>query len=67
MEPVDLSPEQLRTIAAWAEPGDDFVDVTVHVERPTFVDRWTCGDALAIQGEATVQVSRGGAVVETVP
>jgi hypothetical protein len=64
---VDISGASLKTIAAWADEGEDLQLVTLYERRVSYVDDWADGDVVATQGDAYIHVDVHGLVKEIVP
>lgn len=64
---VKLTSEQLEVLAEWGAVGVGFAPIALHGKRPAYAETWDQGDILAVQGDAHVQISAGGAVLEAVP
>jgi hypothetical protein len=67
MEQVELTAEQLETLARWAEGGEDMLPLTVQTVPPPYLASWTSGDVFAIQGDSYIHVGRNGAIKDRLP
>jgi len=67
MGEVQLSAEQIATLARWSTSGSGMAPVDLIDEAPRYVDAWQPGDVVAVQGDAHVQLSCSGRIKEAVP
>jgi len=67
MEQIELTAEQIETLADWAESGDDLLPLTLQVEAPRYVSRWASGDVFVTQGDSYIQIGRDGAIKDSLP
>jgi hypothetical protein len=67
VDQIDLTAEQLATVAEWGAVGDGFCPVSLRTDRPAFVANWRGGDLIATQGDAYIQVAEDGRIRDEVP
>lgn len=64
---VQLSAEQIASIARWSCAGPGMASVELLDRELSYVHGWRTGDVVAIQGDAHVHLSRTGCVKDAVP
>jgi hypothetical protein len=64
---VQLSGEQVATIARWSCAGDDMASVSLADQRPRWALGWERGDVIAIQSDAHLHLAADGVIKGAVP
>lgn len=67
MGEVQVSAEQIATLARWSSSGSEMAALDLIDQAPRYVQRWRTGDIVAVQGDAHVHLSCSGRVKEAVP